>query len=133
MFVLFLLNSRPTQSPDGKFLLDIPPAQLLREMQPDAKFIITLNDPVRRMYSDYYFLHDNLKPLRPGMLHNKSGEEFHLRTVQQLQLFDSCIQQYMTKMRGHGVRGGAFNMLGAKKIPQVGEETFPLWFRASQM
>jgi hypothetical protein len=32
-----------------------------REMQPNAKFIITLADPVRRHYSDYYFLNDNRK------------------------------------------------------------------------
>ena len=125
---------RPTQSPDGKFLLDIPPAQLLREMQPDAKFIITLNDPVRRMYSDYYFLHDNLKPLRPGMPHDKSGAEFHLRTVEQIQLFDSCVQQYMSSMRGYGVRGvGVLSKLGLKKTPHLGDDEFPLWFRASQM
>ena len=42
------------QSPDGTFLYDIPTPQLLREMQPDAKFIITLTDPVRR--SEYAHL-----------------------------------------------------------------------------
>lgn len=47
---------------------DIPPVQLIREIQPHAKFIITLNDPVKRMYSDYYFLEDTLKPVRPGIV-----------------------------------------------------------------
>lgn len=39
-----------------------PPAPiplLLHAMQPRAKLLVTLADPVRRMYSDYYFLHAN--------------------------------------------------------------------------
>jgi hypothetical protein len=32
----------PTQSPNGTFLQwDVPPPQILREMQPNAKFLIT--------------------------------------------------------------------------------------------
>ena len=57
----------PTQEPDGSMAPDdIPPVQIVREMQPSAKFIITLCDPVRRMYSDYNFLGDDLKPVKAG-------------------------------------------------------------------
>ena len=61
---------RPTQSPDGAFLPeDVPYAQLLRAMQPDARLILTLSDPVRRLYSDYYFLDDRYSfPLPPSSL-----------------------------------------------------------------
>ena len=59
----------PTQNADGSAMPgQVPVPQLLREMQPDAKFIITVTDPVRRTYSDYYFLDDNRKvrdPTRP--------------------------------------------------------------------
>lgn len=127
-------SCRPTQSPDGSFLLDVPTPQLLRELQPDAKFIITLNDPVRRMYSDYYFLHDSLKPLRPGMHHNKSGEEFHHRAVQQVEAFEECVRGYTTRLKGaHGL---AFykNFADAVQVPPVkGDPDFPIWFRAAQM
>ncbi len=47
----------PVQDPDGSVDLSvIPIPQLVREIQPHAKFIVTLTDPVSRMYSDYYFL-----------------------------------------------------------------------------
>jgi hypothetical protein len=42
---------------------DTPPPQILRQMQPNARFVVTAADPVKRMYSDYYFLDDNLKPV----------------------------------------------------------------------
>jgi hypothetical protein len=119
---------RPTQSPDGTFLLDVPIPQLLREMQPDAKFIVTVNDPVRRMYSDYYFLHDNLKPLRPGMPHNKSGEEFHYRAEAQVRQFKACVQRYVSRLAGTPPSLHATN-----SVPDKDSDLFPLWFRASQM
>ena len=47
----------PVQNADGSVdNKDVPIPQLLREMQPFAKFIVTISDPVQRMYSDYYFL-----------------------------------------------------------------------------
>lgn len=106
----------------------MPIPQLLREMQPDAKFIVTVNDPVRRMYSDYYFLHDNLKPLRPGMPHNKSGEEFHQRAEHQVRQFQACVQRYVGKLGGTALSPRAH-----ATTPSRGDEQFPLWFRASQM
>ena len=76
---------RPTQSPDGRYLPDdIPPAQLLRELQPRAKLIIILADPVKRMYSDYYFLDDSLRPVQPG--HNIAHSSDSSVTLQLLSL-----------------------------------------------
>jgi hypothetical protein len=72
-----------TQAPDGSSCPeDIPAPQILREMQPDAKFIISLTDPVKRMYSDYNFIDDNLLPVTPSSV--KSPEEFHMRAVSQV-------------------------------------------------
>jgi hypothetical protein len=115
----------------------VPTPQLLREMQPDAKFIITVNDPVRRMYSDYYFLHDNLKPLRPGMPHNKSGEEFHERAAAQVRDFQECVAGYSALLREST---GSLSLTHLKNMknkqhtsPSVGDVEFPVWFRAAQM
>lgn len=105
-------------------------------MQPDAKFIVTVNDPVRRMYSDYYFLHDNLKPLRPGMPHNKSGEEFHQRAESQVREFRACVQRYVTRLSGHAQHPAAHAAASAATVsasPSRADGAFPLWFRASQM
>ena len=38
---------------------DMPIPLLLRALQPQARLIISLADPVRRMYSDYFFLTSN--------------------------------------------------------------------------
>ena len=93
----------PTQSPDGALLpAEIPPPQIIREMQPNAKFLITLSDPVKRMYSDYYFLDDSLKPvenlkrdhkrgLRDQRIHEKSPEEFHERATLQVSRISELI------------------------------------------
>lgn len=35
-------------------------------MQPLAKLVVILADPVQRMYSDYYFLDDSRRPVQPG-------------------------------------------------------------------
>ena len=97
----------PTQEPDGSLSPeDIPPPQIIREMQPDAKFIITMSDPVKRTYSDYHFLGDDLKPVHQGppgkgrhadYVENnapskKSAREFHERTVSQISDMKACIE-----------------------------------------
>ena len=46
---------------------DTPIPQIIRMMQPNAKFILTVADPVRRLYSDYYFLDDNLKVMTSNL------------------------------------------------------------------
>ena len=73
-----------TLSPD-----DIPPPQIIREMQPNAKFIITLCDPIKRMYSDYNFLGDDLKPVKHGPSSSKSPQQFHERAMQEVSFFSS--------------------------------------------
>ena len=108
----------PTQNADGsRSPEDIPPPQVIRELQPNAKFIITLTDPVHRMYSDYYFLGDNLMPVRPGGGNTKSPEEFHERAARQVQHMTACVESELAAMPGGG--GSAAGS--------------PLWFRASQM
>ena len=93
---------RSTQAPDGTWHPeDIPPAQMIRELQPNARFIIVLSDPVKRLYSDYYFLSDNLKPVavnkRDGNEEEVSGKspaEFHDRVVSQIAQFNDCVAYY---------------------------------------
>lgn len=132
-YSLNCLFSRPTQSPDGSFLPnEIPPAQLLREIQPNAKFIITLSDPVKRMYSDYYFLEDNLKPVRPGEGNSKSADQFHERSALQVMQFNSCVKQYEADMQqnnGDIVKAGK----RSRTVGNLETENLPLWFRAAQM
>lgn len=105
----------PTQQPDGSVdLSDVPPPQLLRELQPSARFIITISDPVRRMYSDYYFLGDDLKPNRNDKF-VKSPEQFHKRSMEEIVRFQHCLVDEI-----------------AKTSPQPGSHDLGIWFRASQ-
>lgn len=131
----------PTQSPDGTFEnWDVPPQQLLREMQPQAKFILTLADPVKRMYSDYYFLEDNLKPVRPGGATSKSASQFHDRARSQVATFQTCVKEYVgtlrDEMKQHGftLRKSVDALATVRdSIPAEYHDVLPLWFRASQM
>jgi hypothetical protein len=158
----------PTQNADGAFLPpDIPAPQLLRELQPNTKFLITLSDPVKRYYSDYYFLGDDLRPVRPGKSNGKttekSAKQLHERTVQQINLFNQCIKQYMKRLipsyrvKNYENNSSSFSSTlpepssffqeiysdqqrkkkeGARGSPFLRREYlsyFPLWFRASQM
>jgi hypothetical protein len=67
----------PTQNADGSAMPgQVPVPQLLREMQPDAKFIITVTDPVRRTYSDYHFLDDNRKVRDPMGTHTSLSRPY---------------------------------------------------------
>jgi len=62
----------PVQNSDGSIdPFDAPPVQLLREMQPFAKMIVTVTDPVQRMYSDYYFIDDDLHPVEMNIKQDK--------------------------------------------------------------
>jgi len=112
-----------TQQPDGSFAPeDIPAVQILRELQPHAKFIITLADPVRRMYSDYWFLNDDRSVARRiDDVDRKSAAQFHERAVEQTVLFDTCVRR-VSKTYEHRI------------VPQaVGNEVNGTWFRAAQM
>ncbi|XP_051926807.1 carbohydrate sulfotransferase 15-like [Hippocampus zosterae] len=50
-------------------------------LQPDARFIVMLRDPVERLYSDYLYF---------GIA-NKSAEDFHEKVSESLQLLDGCL------------------------------------------
>ncbi|KPP65118.1 hypothetical protein Z043_116486 [Scleropages formosus] len=55
----------------------------IHAVQPDAKFIVMLRDPVERLYSDYLYF---------GIA-NKSAEDFHERVSESLQLFEGCLSE----------------------------------------
>lgn len=102
-------------------------------MQPRAKFIITLSDPVKRLYSDYYFLMDNRRPINPGMHDNsKSSMQLHERVVLQIQNFKSCIQEQSVALRA---ARATTKTHGTETLLSDGdfEEGGVGWFRASQM
>ncbi|XP_029377069.1 carbohydrate sulfotransferase 15-like [Echeneis naucrates] len=52
-------------------------------LQPSAKIIIMLRDPVERLYSDYLYF----------KMANKSAEDFHLKVGESVQLFQSCLSE----------------------------------------
>ncbi len=117
---------RPTQQPNGSLVPeDIPPAQILREMQPNGRFIITLADPVRRTYSDYYFLNDDRSVA--GRHHSsgkedvKSQKQFLERVQIQVKEFNECVERELIN-------------LPPPPPPLNREESISgSWFRACQM
>lgn len=124
----------PTQSPDGSFLPnDIPPAQLIRELQPNTKFLLTLSNPVKRMYSDYYFLDDDLRPVHPGSELSKSAQQFHDRAVQQVEDFRKCVDAYMTILQPQFGTDFSFTPKYEIELDEKYKQQMPIWFRASQM
>ncbi|KAL7869776.1 hypothetical protein AOLI_G00137640 [Acnodon oligacanthus] len=56
----------------------------IHALQPEARFIAILRDPVERLYSDYLYF---------GMA-NKSSEDFHEKVWESVQLFDACLQEF---------------------------------------
>lgn len=144
----------PTQGPDGKYIpQDVPPVQLIHQLQPNAKFLITVVDPVKRFYSDYYFLADDLRPVRPGNELEKSPEQLHERVEKQINLFNYCIQCYMKRLipqyqamkKNEGGGGDGSGRL-LDDLPELLKSNgikldlsreylthFPLWFRSAQM
>ncbi|XP_070772220.1 carbohydrate sulfotransferase 15-like [Enoplosus armatus] len=55
----------------------------IHTVQPGAKIIIMLRDPVERLYSDYLYF----------KMANKSAEDFHQKVVESVQLFQSCLSE----------------------------------------
>lgn len=55
----------------------------IHAVQPDAKIIIMLRDPVERLYSDYLYF----------KIANKSAEDFHQKVTDSVQLFQSCLSE----------------------------------------
>jgi hypothetical protein len=98
-------------------------------MQPDTKFLVTLSDPVKRMYSDYYFLDDSLRPVRPGQATTKSAAQFHERVLEQIEHFKKCVQQYTDDITDKNA-----DIVSEVQGTAEGKASeFPIWFRASQM
>ncbi|KAK5617244.1 Carbohydrate sulfotransferase 15 [Crenichthys baileyi] len=56
----------------------------IHAVQPEARFIVMLRDPVERLYSDYLYF---------GIA-NKSAEDFHEKVSESLQLFEGCLMEY---------------------------------------
>ncbi|XP_052372100.1 carbohydrate sulfotransferase 15-like isoform X1 [Oncorhynchus keta] len=56
----------------------------IHTLQPDARFIVMLRDPVERLYSDYLYF---------GIT-NKSAEDFQDKVSESLQLFEWCLTEY---------------------------------------
>ncbi|XP_035652233.1 carbohydrate sulfotransferase 15-like isoform X2 [Oncorhynchus keta] len=55
----------------------------IHTVQPNAKIIIMLRDPVERLYSDYLYFN----------MANKSVEDFDQRVSESLQLFEACLAE----------------------------------------
>jgi hypothetical protein len=145
----------PTQEPDGRLNPNlIPTPQIIREIQPNAKFIITLSDPVHRLYSDYYFLNDDRTvahhgPIPPNSKSNpkpnpksgpksdvKSSKIFDERVKLQINDMHLCIEESLMQVQDALVLE-KFNPTPkewtAEDIEGGKEEGGPLWVRAAQM
>ncbi|XP_068597362.1 carbohydrate sulfotransferase 15 [Brachionichthys hirsutus] len=72
----------------------------IHTVQPNAKIIIILRDPVERLYSDYLYFQRN----------NKSAEDFHQRVVESLQLFQFCLFE-------NSLRTCVYNISLVKTLP----------------
>lgn len=59
----------------------------IHTVQPDARIIIMLRDPGERLYSDYLYF----------KMANKSAEDFHLKVLDSIQLFQSCLSERMLR------------------------------------
>lgn len=120
----------PVQNADGSWAADLPPPQVIRLMQPAARFIVTLTDPVRRFWSDYWFIGDDLKPVQGDS--GKGAKELHERAVQQVQGFKGCVDRYIDLM---AVKGDAWKGLGSRisGLDAKYKDKLPQWIRASQM
>ncbi|XP_078587473.1 carbohydrate sulfotransferase 15-like isoform X1 [Branchiostoma floridae x Branchiostoma japonicum] len=57
-------------------------ANLLRAVQPHARFILTLRNPTERLYSEYLYFTSG----------NKSVEDFHRRVSLAIDIFNSCLK-----------------------------------------
>uniref|UniRef100_A0A8C6UNS6 Sulfotransferase n=1 Tax=Neogobius melanostomus TaxID=47308 RepID=A0A8C6UNS6_9GOBI len=75
-WVYFYENSTQGEPP---FLIQ----DFVHALQPDARFIVMLRDPVERLYSDYLYFG----------ISNKSAEDFHDKVSESLQLFHGCLTE----------------------------------------
>ncbi|XP_035519279.1 carbohydrate sulfotransferase 15-like [Morone saxatilis] len=72
----------------------------IHTVQPGAKIIIMLRDPVERLYSDYLYF----------KMANKSAEDFHQKVVESVQLFQSCLSE-------RSLRSCAYNTTLSNTMP----------------
>ncbi|XP_078616278.1 carbohydrate sulfotransferase 15-like [Branchiostoma floridae x Branchiostoma japonicum] len=70
-------------------------ADLIRAVQPDAKFILTLRNPTEMLYSDYLYW--------KGIHVNRSNTDFHARTTLTIRIFRQCL-------KNHSVRSCAYEV-----------------------
>ncbi|XP_041803824.1 carbohydrate sulfotransferase 15-like [Chelmon rostratus] len=65
----------------------------IHALQPGAKLIIILRDPVERLYSDYlYFRRDK-----------KTVKDFHQKAMKSVQLFQSCLSEWSLRSCVHNI------------------------------
>ncbi|XP_028826523.1 carbohydrate sulfotransferase 15 isoform X1 [Denticeps clupeoides] len=76
----FFHDNTATNRDEPPFLIQ----DYVHALQPDARFIAILRDPVERLYSDYLYF---------GIT-NKSAEDFHEKVTESLQLFEGCLQEF---------------------------------------
>lgn len=89
-----------TQLPQGTHeteqdFVEMPIPLLLHELQPQAKLLVTLREPVSRMYSDYNFL------TRTGVSRGdtlKSADDFHALAVHQRTSLQCCFETHKEKL-----------------------------------
>ncbi|KAK7918722.1 hypothetical protein WMY93_010006 [Mugilogobius chulae] len=72
----------------------------IHALQPQARFIVMLRDPVERLYSDYLYF---------GIA-NKSAEDFHDKVSESLLLFQSCLAD-------HSLRSCVYNTTANQAMP----------------
>ncbi len=53
---------------------------------------------MKRLYSDYYFLADSLRPVTKANEGEKSAQQFHERVLEQIANFNECIDAYLSEM-----------------------------------
>eukprot|EP00058_Branchiostoma_floridae_P005306 XP_002590794.1 hypothetical protein BRAFLDRAFT_78209 [Branchiostoma floridae] len=70
-------------------------ADLIRAVQPNAKFILTLRNPTERLYSDYLFW--------KFLYVKRSNEDFHARVILSLRIFRQCLRNNSVRSCAYGV------------------------------
>lgn len=71
----------------------------IHKVQPNAKIIIMLRDPVERLYSDYLYF----------KMANKSVEDFHQKVIEAVRLFQSCVSE--TSIRSCAYNTSLYNAM----------------------
>ncbi|XP_060594940.1 carbohydrate sulfotransferase 15-like, partial [Ruditapes philippinarum] len=70
--------------------MKLPPftnAEIVKKINPDAKIIIMLRNPVSRLYSEYLYFGED----------GESAEEFHKQVVSSLYYMNDCLRRYTVR------------------------------------